>query len=241
MIGNQVLRDIPDQLAVILKNYLFVDNNSIRDLMMETFSLCQRPKGSKIAIMRLKAQYKKFSSSVDSLTKAPYCCLFLSYAFFKDNYYAEAEKWANNAIDRFDQLNQVRNRSIVRWTCALIYKKNGNVDDAEGYFEAAKNQMAQEIQDHKRRSQYDKAKECETVYSRLLEDVRLLQEAARVRTRAIQLGDNEIGLFQYLLNLVHGDRATADGLIDYECGLDPDAGRAEHIRRAIEHWNRDNR
>ena len=101
--------------------------------------------------------------------------------------------------------------------------------------------MAQEIQDHKRRSLYNRAKECETIYSRMEVDAQLLAEDAQIRARTLQLGDNEIGLFLYLLRLVHGDNATAERLIEFECGRDPDAGRAEQIRRAIEHWIQDNR
>jgi tetratricopeptide (TPR) repeat protein len=163
--------------------------------------------------VRLKAKYNKYSSSVDFLEKVPYCCLFLSYACFKGGDYAQAEKWANFAIDGFDQINHNWNRAIARWLCGLYYKKGGDSDDAESFFKAAAKLITQEILDNKRKSLYKKAKDCEIVYQRLLEEVQLLREIEGIRALPDKLGNNEAELFQRLLLMVLGDSATAERLM----------------------------
>jgi tetratricopeptide (TPR) repeat protein len=163
-----------DELALILREHLVVEDQSLRDLMFETTRLCQSFGGPAQAVMLLDNKRRIFSSEFDKLEKAPFICLFLAYARFKQqNRRYEALRWARVAIDRLDQLDQVWNRSIARWICALIYRQSGRLDDAGIYFEAAIKLMKQEIQDLKRRSHYEKAEECEFALDQLLIDAGL--------------------------------------------------------------------
>jgi len=235
---------MPDKLADILKNDLVVENNSLRDLMFETLDLCQQPGGPDRAIRKLDAKRKKFSSGIDFLKKVPYCCLFLSYACFKREYYSHAVRWIRVANDGLDQLNQVWNRSIARWICALIYQQSGYPEDAEIFFGDAIKLMEQELRDRKRRSHYEKAEECEIVLERLHEDARLLEESVLVHLPAPALtGDTqtiEDILLQNLLSKVFEDRETAERLINFERTSSPQASRVDLIRSAIERWERNN-
>jgi tetratricopeptide (TPR) repeat protein len=163
--------DMPeDDLAVILRNHLLVEDKSLRILMFEILEMCQSLGGPAQAVTNLNAKRLKFSSEIDFLDKTPYIYLFLAYARYKQNKRYYALRWIKAAIDRFDQLNQVWNRSIARWICALIYKQSGQPDDAGFYFEAATKLMKQEIHDLKRRSRYEKAEECEFVLDQLRRD-----------------------------------------------------------------------
>jgi hypothetical protein len=47
-------------------------------------------------------------------------------------------------------------------------------------------------------------------------------------------------LYHELLMKVHWDQLAADRLIELERKKTPTADRTEWIKRAIEHWNRDN-
>jgi tetratricopeptide (TPR) repeat protein len=166
--------DMPeDDLAEILKKHLVIEDRSLQALMFETLELCRTPGGTVQAINMLDAKRLQFSSGIDFLEKAPYCCLFLAYGYFKQENYSLSVQWARVAIDRLDQLDQVWNRSIARWICALIYRQSNRLDDAGIYFEAAIKLMKQEIQDLKRRSHYEKAEECEFALDQLLIDAGL--------------------------------------------------------------------
>jgi hypothetical protein len=161
---------MPDKLADILKFYLVVEKQSLRDLLLEILDLCQPPKDPGQARLMLETKVHKFSSNVDQLDKLPYCQLFLSYVYFVLVDGEQAAKYAAIAVDGFDQLNHVWNRSIARWLCGLIHKKNGNLDDAELNFDTAINLMTQEMQDHKRRGRYEMAEKCAIVLEKILAD-----------------------------------------------------------------------
>jgi hypothetical protein len=167
--------DMPeDDLAEILRKHLVVEDKSLQALMFETFELCRTPGGTVQAIKMLDAKRLQFSSGIDFMEKAPYCCLFLAYGYFKLADYALSVQWARVAIDVLDQLVQVWNRSIALWICALTYQKNQQSEEAEVLFETAIKLMKQEIQDLKRRSRYDKAEECQFVLDQLRSNAGLL-------------------------------------------------------------------
>ena len=245
---------MPDKLADILKCDLLVEDDSLRDLMFETLDLCQRPADIDIAIRKLDDRRNKFSSDIGFINKLPFCCLFLSYAFFKRESPAHAVKWARIAIDGLDQLDQVWNRSIARWLCALLYQEDRQPDDAEVYFDTAIKLMKQEIQTHKRRSRYDRATGCEDALERLFADARLLKESMRVHTPALPPAENppslvevvpepsdetEDELFQDFVNMLGGDQEQAERLINLECERTPGESRKEHIRSAKRQLLRD--
>jgi len=255
MIGWLGIKNIPDKLADNLRIDLEVENKSLRDFLMENLDLCQQPQGPGQAIPQLEAKLRKFSSNIDMLEKLPYCQLFLSYAYIKLADYYRATKYAEAAIDGFDQLNHVWNRSIARWICGLIYEKNGDLDDAERVFNAAARLMTQEMEDHKRRSRYAMAEKCAIVLEKIHADARpqersspapllpgssIASEPGPGDLGTGSSGENETELFQNLLRKVGGDVPTAERLIEKECKRAPRASRVECIRMAIARWERDN-
>lgn len=178
-----------DELATILENHLVIEDPSLRDSLLEILNSCQRPKSLRGAIVCLDALCVRYSSSIGFLDKVPYCCLFLSYPYFKGKHFPQAIRCANLAIDGFDQRNHVWNRSVARWICALIYKGCKYFDEAEQCFDAAAKLMVQDIQDHKRRSRYEKAEKCEAIYSLLLQDARDLRGNSRPQKLLTKVGE----------------------------------------------------
>lgn len=246
---------MPEKLADILKFYLVIENHSLRDLLLEILDLCQPPKDPSQARLMLEAKVRKFSSNVDQLEKVPYCHLFLSYVYLVLEDYERAANFAGIGIDGFDQLNHVWNRSIARWIRGLIYKTNGNLDDAQLDFDAAIKLMTQEMQDLKRRSRYALAENCAVVLEKILADAKLLQISSvtyllpprspesvpfTYNPETTPKEKSEAELFQDLLRKVGGIAATAEALIEYEISQAPRASRVEHIRMAIARWERDN-
>ncbi len=244
-----------DKLADILKNDLVIENDFLQDLMLETLDLCQQPGGPDPAIRKLENKRRKFSSGIDFLDKVPYCCLFLSYAYFKQDDHPNALKWVRVAIDGLDQFNHVWNRSIARWIYALIYQQSGLLDDAEVFFETAIELMERELIDRKRRSRYEKAKECKSLLEKMREDARLLRASALVHLpvpistddahtqddTGLAPEEKEEVLFQNLVTMlgVTGTPEEAERLIEYELERAPEISRPEAIRRAIEQLDRD--
>ncbi|MBN2385410.1 MAG: hypothetical protein JXB85_00190 [Anaerolineales bacterium] len=246
---------MPNRFADILKNHLVVEKVSLRELMLEILDLCQDPVGAVQAIARLEAKRDEFAACVDSLEKTPYCCLYLSCAYFTLDDLARATRGATAAIKGLDQQNQTWNRSIARWLCAEIHKVNDRFDDAEVFYNDAILLMERELQDRKRRSRYDLAKECEHVLGQMRQDAQLhkngtpvytpaLPARRRTRTRrppvAEQPGDSEEALLQDLRRKAAGDQAAAERLIQHEAERTPRKSRVECIRRAIKRWERDN-
>ena len=246
---------MPDKLADILKIHLVVENESIRALLLEILELCQPPNDPGQARLMLDTKVHKFSSNVDQLHKVPYCQLFLSYVYVVLENNEQAAKYAAIAVDGFDQLNHVWNRSIARWMCGLILKKNGNLDDAELVFDTAIELMTQEMQDHKRRSRYEMAKKCALVLEKMRVDAHPQKKS--LLTYLVSPGfpesvpgmndpgttsseEDEAESYQDLLSKVGGNEVTAENLIEYEYVRTPMASRVELIRMAIARLERDN-
>lgn len=247
---------MPDRINYILTQYLDLEHKSLRELMKKTLTLCQVVDGPRQAVEMLEAKRIKFTSTVDFLKNVSYCCLFLAYACHKNNDNQQALKWARIAIDEFDKLNHVRNRAVARWVCALIYQIEVDVDEAERYFEAALRILEQEVLDHKRRSFYEKAKECKRICAQLRKDAGLPQEDEAdqslsyepdpskyvpVLPSAADPEETEETYYQDLLQKTGGDREAVERMIAYESERSPGANRIECMRAAKERWEKDNR
>jgi hypothetical protein len=225
---------MPDKLAEILENYLVIDDPSLRELRAEVLKLCQRPEDTLQAVEKLEETYKRFASRVDYFTKVPASSIFLSYAWFKQDEYIQAMRWAGAAVDGYDQLGQRWNSSIACWVSALTNYAADQPDESERNFFRAFELMEQVIGDHRRGSRYDVAEECQTVRDRMLEDARLLQTMLLVHTPMQKPNESEQSLFADLLKLVYSDAETAERLVDFERDEAPKASRSDLIRSAID-------
>ena len=207
---------MPDKLAEILKNYLVVDDPSLRELRAEVLDLCQRPEDTLQAVEKLEETHKHYASRMDFSNKIPASSIFLSYAWFKQDEYIQALRWAGAAVDGYDQLGQRWNSSIACWVAALTHYAADEPDESERHFFRAFELMEQVIGDHRRGSQYGKAEECLSVRDRMLEDARLLQTVMLIHTPMENPTENEQSLFDELVKLTYGDKETAERLVDFE-------------------------
>jgi hypothetical protein len=214
-----------DEIASILKGYLSVDEDVRTHVLRDTLELCKSERGVSEAIVRLKDIVNDYSSRLEFLDKVPLYYLILSYAQYKWGKMPDSVDSASNAIQGFKQQDQVRNNVISLWIRALIFRQSDHIEAALQDINVGIKLIERELGDSKRTSHYQECKDCETIYSRMVEYRDNLEKEHRKRTRKSAIpqpvaskrstSSGEAGL-SYLSFPIYTVHAGLDGEIAYE-------------------------
>ncbi len=158
-----------DELANILKGYLLVEEDALTHVMQDLLEICKSERGVSEAIVRLETRLNDYSSGLEFLDRVPSYYLFLSYAQYKWGGLPDSVKSASNAIQGFEQQNQVRNNAIGLWMRAWLYRESDHNDAARQDIINGIELIERELSDSKRTSHYQECKDCENIHSRMLE------------------------------------------------------------------------
>ncbi len=157
-----------NEITEILQEYLLIEEDSLKHILLDILDLCKSERGASDAIVQLESTLEDYSSGLEFLDRVPLYYIFLSYAQYKWGEFPNSINSASNALQGFKQKNNIRNSVIALWMRALLHQESGHIDAARDDTASGINLAERELEDSKRTSHYKELEDSKIIYSRML-------------------------------------------------------------------------
>lgn len=169
-----------DNMIEILRNHLSYKDDSLREWMLELLSFSQNAAGLKQALDRLVPLRNELSSSIDFISKVPYCSLLLSYVYYRWNNFSSSASWAEDAIIKgFGNDCEAQNHAVALWLHGLANEQANDIEKAQRDLNDAIKLIEREVSNCKRRGKWTQQKKYEAMIKQLCETTNRLTNEFR--------------------------------------------------------------
>jgi hypothetical protein len=170
-----------DEMSSILRNHLAFKDDALREWMLELLDFGQNATALEHALDKLVPLSKELSSSIDFISKAPYCSLLLAYMFFRWDNYSSSVAWIQDAIIKgLGNGSEAQNHAVALWLRALANEKAGHLDEAQHDLNDAIQRLQREVITCKRRGKWSEQKKYECMIAKIHETGQRLSREFRV-------------------------------------------------------------
>jgi hypothetical protein len=162
-----------DEMNDILRNHLVFKDDALREWMLEMLDFGQNTVSLKQALDELMPLHNDLSSSIDFVSRLPYCSLVLCYVCYRGEKFSDSATWAMDAIIRirkgFENLAESQNYVVAHWLHGLASEKAGLTVDAEHSISEGIKRIQWQLNDCKRRGQWTQLEQLEVIHRQLKE------------------------------------------------------------------------